>query len=466
MAGVRCRLGSLFTLADQREARLSAPERPEAGLVHSVLRGDSGSRLVAVLLTPNQIDDGQNADSIENGDADEPGELVVARTLPHADAFPDAIPEGEENQYRNQQAEPDGEMVCVHVHGLARLSEPAQASSAISLQVLGVTTQRLVAAPPSPQRCLRFPIVLQQFTSAALAMLVFHSNQSRAEDLTIEEVRLPPLRIQGQAARAHTQGLELVAGKFYVTARREDVRPRRALLLRTDPARADWDVWDITPMDAQGIVTALDHPGGMQSDGTRLWIPLAESKRNGHSLIRTFQLTNLVAGRPIKSDFEFPVDDHIGALAVAADRQLVFGANWDTERVYVWDFKGQLQRTLLGAELKARGLGVVTSSEDRPGVAVQDWKLVGDRLFASGLFRAPGSAAVSPASRLIQLTDFLEPDFQRRTVTLPMRKGTELAREAMAISEGMIYFLPEDLGASNRMFRVAVTMLLKQSTAR
>ena len=35
--------------------------------------------LVAVFLAPQQIDDGQDADGIEDGDADEPGELFVAR---------------------------------------------------------------------------------------------------------------------------------------------------------------------------------------------------------------------------------------------------------------------------------------------------------------------------------------------------------------------------------------------------
>jgi hypothetical protein len=282
----------------------------------------------------------------------------------------------------------------------------------------------------------------------------------------MEEIKLPALRVQGQSAKAHTQGLELAAGTFYVTARREDVRPKQALLLRTDPARSDWDIWDITPVDAQGAVTALDHPGGMQSDGTRLWVPLAESKRNGRSVICAFQLKELEPGRRLKSDFEFPVTDHIGALAASADHQLLFGANWDTEKVYVWDFKGRLQRTLTGTELKERGLGVVAGPDGRAGVAVQDWKVTRERLFASGVLRAPGPAAESPGSRLLWFTGFLARDFPRHTVPLPLRNGTELAREAMAFSDGAIYFLPEDLGASNRMFRVALSDLMKLDTGR
>ena len=116
---------------------------------------------------------------------------------------------------------------------------------------------------------------------AASALVICQLNSARAEDLVVETINLPPLRIHGQAAKAHTQGLELAGGKYYVTARREDVRPKQALLLRADPGKADWDVWEITPQDAQGVATRLDHPGGLQSDGARLWIPLAESQRQG-----------------------------------------------------------------------------------------------------------------------------------------------------------------------------------------
>ena len=278
----------------------------------------------------------------------------------------------------------------------------------------------------------------------------------------MEVVSLPPLRIEGRPAKGHTQGLELAGGKYYVTARRDDVRPRRALLLRTDAAGTNWDVWDITPADNEGAVTSLDHPGGMQSDGTRLWIPVAESKRNSRSIIRAYLLSDLEAGRKLKPVFEFPVSEHIGSVAVSTEHGLLFGANWDTEKVYVWDLKGNLQRTLRSDELAARGLGVVAGTEGRAGVAVQDWKVVGDRLYASGLFGSPRSVMVSPASRWCWFEHFLEPDCQRRTVTLPRRDGVELAREAMAVSGGSVYFLPEDLGASNRLFRVPLAELTKR----
>jgi hypothetical protein len=203
----------------------------------------------------------------------------------------------------------------------------------------------------------------------------------------------------------------------------------------------------------------------MQSDGKRLWIPLAESKRNGRSIICVFPLEGLIAGKPVKPELEFSINDHIGALAVLSDRRLVFGANWDTETVYVWDFEGHLKRTLTGSALRARGLGAVTGADGREGVAVQDWKCAGNQLFASGLFRTPGSAATIPQSRFMSFDNFLEPDFERRIAVLPLRDGTELGREAMATAGDLVSFLPADLGVSNRIFRVKLADLLKRSAA-
>ena len=294
--------------------------------------------------------------------------------------------------------------------------------------------------------------------SAALAVLVFLGNRSPADSLKVEVVKLPALRINGLPATAHTQGLEVAGGSYYVTARREDVSPKRALLLRTGKTGNDWDSWDLTPLNPAGDSMLLDHPGGMQSDGKRLWIPVAQSKRKGRSVIRVFSLAGLVAGQPLKPEFEFPVNDHIGAVAVSLENNLVFGASWDTEAVYVWDLEGRLQRIMGGSDLALRGLGAVTDPNRRAGLAVQDWKIAGNWLFASGLFRE-ASLAAATKSRLMSFTNFLESDFQRRTAALPLQERTELGREAMAIVDNWVYFLPEDLAVSNRMFRVSLAEL-------
>src|ERR1051325_10957082 len=80
-----------------------------------------------------------------------------------------------------------------------------------------------------------------------------------------EVIALPPLLINGKTARIHTQGLELVGDFYYLTGRRDDVVPKRALLLRTDGKL--WQTWDVTADRTSDTNRNVDHPGGMQSDG-------------------------------------------------------------------------------------------------------------------------------------------------------------------------------------------------------
>jgi hypothetical protein len=315
-----------------------------------------------------------------------------------------------------------------------------------------------IASRPSPWHRRRHATLKcwQSVAGAALWSLFALAGEAPPR---IEVVPLPPLIIAGQPARAHTQGLEIVAGSYYVTARREDVQPKRAFLLRTAPGRSDWAGWDLTPGSAGKDVGAggealLDHPGGFQASGGRLWIPLAESRRQRHTLVRAYVVADLEPDKPARPAFEFSVDDHIGAVAVSAERGLLVGASWDTESVYLWDLQGTLNRTSSGAGLAAWGLGVATGPDRRPGVAVQDWKIVGDRLIGSGLRRGGGSGTTVPESWLVSLPVSLEAGASPAKILLPTPEGIGLAREGMAIAAGVVHFLPEDLGATNRLFRV------------
>lgn len=298
-----------------------------------------------------------------------------------------------------------------------------------------------------------------QYLWILLATVLGHCAHARASDPVVEAIALPPLRVHGQMAQAHTQGLELIDGHYYVTARRDDVLPKQALLLRTTPGMTHWDIWDITPANDQQTNAALDHPGGFQSDGKRLWIPLAESRRNGSSVVRVFALADMIEGQSLKAEFEFSVDDHIGALAVDVTHERVLGASWDTESVYVWNMEGELQKSLSHAALRDRSLGVSSKDKSRTGVAVQDWKFVGRQLVASGLFKGPLATTSPSKSRLVALDHVLEDNFRKRTVTLPSLSGVELANEGMVVAGGGVYFIPEDLGATNRLFRMRTAEL-------
>ncbi len=290
----------------------------------------------------------------------------------------------------------------------------------------------------------------------ALALSIGFSPVRAAQ---FEMLPLPPLLTDGQPARAHTQGLEFVGTNLYVTARLETTVPKRPLLLRTSIAGNRWDSWDLSVKNADGTATRMDHPGGLQSDGQRLWVPVSESVRHGQTMIRAYSLAQCLPGEPLRPEVEFRVSDHIGAIAVGPEGLL--GASWDTETVYVWSLDGQLQHTLMGSDLKARGLGSVSGSSAYSGLAVQDWKFWDGRLWASGLVKNREASRSSSSARLLIITELLKPEFRVRTIELPRMGQIELAQEAMGITDKFVSFIPEDLGATNRMFRAPLRELLQ-----
>ncbi len=295
-----------------------------------------------------------------------------------------------------------------------------------------------------------------------LFMAFVSTGRAQSDAGAVQVNALPALRIDGVPARVHTQGIEWVGSTLWVTARREDVTPKQPLLLCTTLGAARWDAWNLALSDVGAGGHLLDHPGGMQSDGVHLWIPLAESRRNGRSVVRLIRLDSLISGQPIRAARQFEVADHIGAIAVAPERNRVFGASWDTETVWVWELSGKLIRKVSASGLARWGLGFVGGDGPRAGLTVQDWKWVGNELMASGLWKSGGprveggDESTKARSRLVGYRGVLTFDLKQEPqwILLPEVAGIELAHEGMAISKGRVWFLPEDLGRTNRMFSV------------
>lgn len=78
---------------------------------------------------------------------------------------------------------------------------------------------------------------------------------------------------------------------------------------------------------------AMFHPGGFDMDDDSLWIPVAEYKKDGHTVIQRRSKATLA----ILSTFT--VDDHIGCLTLM-DGHLI-GGNWDARKFYEWSFDGR-----------------------------------------------------------------------------------------------------------------------------
>ena len=81
---------------------------------------------------------------------------------------------------------------------------------------------------------------------------------------------------------------------------------------------------------------ACFHPGGIDSDGDFVWIPVAEYRPDSSTVIYRLNLTSL------ELDEAFRVDDHIGGLVIDRSRNRIHGVSWGSKRFYTWDLEGRL----------------------------------------------------------------------------------------------------------------------------
>ena len=276
---------------------------------------------------------------------------------------------------------------------------------------------------------------------------------------------LPPFDINGKPAKAHTQGLLVHQNGFFVTARRDDINPRRSLLLwlNCDPSnqkdncnesKGTWaKIWDITPTSQPASWSGmLDHPGGFDSDGENLWIPISQSRRNGKTMVRKFSIRSLIDKGDATPTGSIIINDHIGAIAVSRSPKRLFGANWDTLLAYEFSVDGNpIQHYERNSFIR---------NLPNWSIAVQDWKVHEGFLIASGLDKSSKLLASHPRS-LIQLINFKT----RRIIAelrLPRRHASgNFTREGMAVFDEHIWLLPDDLGEENKLYRFALNELLK-----
>ena len=192
---------------------------------------------------------------------------------------------------------------------------------------------------------------------------------------------LPNIKIDGEKAHIHTQGLYLDDQFIYVTGRLER-KPKKALFLRFDrksPSR--YAVMNLSNLNAILKSDQLDHPGGFDFDGIHFWIPVARSNPRGPSVIVKVKHS---PGTPFSNwphEIGFKVDDHIGALAMLRPSKQLVGANWDTQKIYFWNRKGELQRSVSRHQW--------LTNDPTWSLAVQDWKAArpsnANMIIASGI---------------------------------------------------------------------------------
>jgi Family of unknown function (DUF6454) len=230
-------------------------------------------------------------------------------------------------------------------------------------------------------------------------------------DLKLERV----LELKG--ATYHVQGVDIDGQRVWVTS--VDTADRKGYLhefsLKSGELLRQVEVTD-------GI---RFHPGGISSDRTSLWIPVAEYRRNSTSVIERR------SKRTLQLESQFQVSDHIGCVAVTG--KMLVGGNWDSHDFYIWDQKGNLQR----------------KAPSGSGNAYQDIKFDSGTLVASGLL-ADGSGAV----------DWLDPSsfrILRRLAAGNTDRGAPYTREGMAVGRQQLLFVPEDYPSRLFVFKLTRT---------
>jgi hypothetical protein len=269
-------------------------------------------------------------------------------------------------------------------------------------------------------------------------------------------ITLPEVRIENHTASIHTQGLYLTPKYYYVTGRLNE-SPRRALLirfLRSDTSQ--YEYVDITPGEEitrrnHGV---LDHPGGIDSDGQHLWIPISSSQRKSLSVVVKVPMNDKQPLNRAKHETVFEVNDHIGAIAYDAQKKRLYGANWDTLISYCWTTNGELIEKIPQNKL--------IQGDPSQKIAVQDWKSYGRGILIMGGKNRRHDRSPLSSYAILEIVDMNKHQRlgQGRIFSPTLYEGT-ITHEGFSIEGKYLYFLPHDLGSIVNIYRYRWTNPVK-----
>lgn len=121
--------------------------------------------------------------------------------------------------------------------------------------------------------------------------------------------------------------------------------------------------------------STMYHPGGIDYDGTNIWVPVAEYRPDSRSVIYRVDPARMVATEV------FRVSDHIGAIVHDTDDDTLHGASWGSRRFYRWTLGHDLKPT--NANVPPDNLRVLNPSHY---VDYQDCKYAGShRMLCTGV---------------------------------------------------------------------------------
>jgi hypothetical protein len=80
------------------------------------------------------------------------------------------------------------------------------------------------------------------------------------------------------------------------------------------------------------------HPGGIDFDGTQIWVPVAEYRPNSRAIVYRVDPANLRA----EEVFRYP--DHIGGIVHDRANRALYGVSWGSRRFYRWGYDAASNR--------------------------------------------------------------------------------------------------------------------------
>jgi hypothetical protein len=209
----------------------------------------------------------------------------------------------------------------------------------------------------------------------------------------------------------HVQGLVVTDDHFFLTS--VDKSTTTAIIFKIN--RAD------NTLAGQKVISKLFdfHPGGMDYDGTYIWVPVAVYDDNSHTYM------TIVDPATLRHKVVFEVQDHIGAAARIGD--MVIGANWNARDFYFFTLKGEL----------------IDKKPSPTGIGYQDCKGVNGFLMCTG-------------GGFLDWIDVDKWELAKRYTLGESLAGSPLSREGVAWNQGNVFFLPDD-GEQGRIYGFSFT---------
>ena len=196
---------------------------------------------------------------------------------------------------------------------------------------------------------------------------------------------------------------------------------------------------------------SIYHPGGIDYDGSYIWVPVAEYRPDSRSIVYRVDPDAMAATEILR------VADHIGAIVHNTDDHTLHGVSWGSRRFYRWTLgrDGQVANA---------GVGVAAQRTLNPShyVDYQDCKYAGNRrMLCTGVTEFRPSADAQPF-RLggLELVD-LQDGRPRHQVPILLwtERGLDMTHNPAWIESTATglraYFIPEDDNSTLYVFEAA-----------